>query len=140
MTRCPATVGVDQSVAEAQKLMAEHEVRSLPVVDGRVLVGVVSQGDAQLVGKLQERAPEAVRVAEAMSSPPFLVGVDAPLEVVVSSMYLRKIGSAVVTSDAQIVGVFTSSDALRALADLLHSGSRRRRANRAAPQEPHRHA
>lgn len=35
----------DMSTADAAKLMAEHQVRRLPVVDGDRLVGIVSIGD-----------------------------------------------------------------------------------------------
>jgi CBS domain-containing protein len=35
----------DMSTREAERLMAEHQVRRLPVVDGDRLVGIVSLGD-----------------------------------------------------------------------------------------------
>ena len=45
------TVDPDQSLDEAARLMAQHQVRRLPVVeeDGR-LVGILSQGDVAQVG------------------------------------------------------------------------------------------
>jgi len=39
------TIGADDSVEEALKTMKDHKVRRLPVIDGRDLVGMVSQGD-----------------------------------------------------------------------------------------------
>ena len=39
------TVGADDSVAEVLHTMAEHQVRRLPVIDGRRLVGIVAQAD-----------------------------------------------------------------------------------------------
>ena len=41
----PVTIGADDSVDEALKTMAEHQVRRLPVIDGHDLLGVVSQAD-----------------------------------------------------------------------------------------------
>jgi CBS domain-containing protein len=41
----PVTIGADDSVSEAIKTMAEHQVRRLPVIDGHELVGIVSQAD-----------------------------------------------------------------------------------------------
>ncbi len=41
----PVTIGADDSVDEALHTMSEHKVRRLPVIDGRDLIGVVSQGD-----------------------------------------------------------------------------------------------
>jgi CBS domain-containing protein len=41
----PVTIGADDSVSEAIKTMANHQVRRLPVIDGHELVGVISQAD-----------------------------------------------------------------------------------------------
>jgi len=41
----PVTIGADDSVEEAARTMAEHQVRRLPVIDGHDLVGMVSQAD-----------------------------------------------------------------------------------------------
>jgi CBS domain-containing protein len=39
------TIGADDSLEEALHTMAEHKVRRLPVIDGKRLVGIVSQAD-----------------------------------------------------------------------------------------------
>ena len=39
------TIGADDSIEEALRTMAQHQVRRLPVIDGRELVGIVSQAD-----------------------------------------------------------------------------------------------
>jgi CBS domain-containing protein len=41
----PVTIGADDSVAETLETMARYKVRRLPVIDGRDLVGVISQAD-----------------------------------------------------------------------------------------------
>jgi CBS domain-containing protein len=41
----PVTIGADDSIEAALHTMAEHHVRRLPVIDGRDLVGIVSQAD-----------------------------------------------------------------------------------------------
>jgi CBS domain-containing protein len=54
------TIGADDSVDEALRTMIDHKVRRLPVIDGRRLVGIVSQADIatnldeQRVGDLVE--------------------------------------------------------------------------------------
>jgi CBS domain-containing protein len=39
------TIGADDSLDEALRTMIEHKVRRLPVIDGKRLVGMVSQAD-----------------------------------------------------------------------------------------------
>jgi len=39
------SVGPDQSIHDAATLMADHKVNRLPVVEGDVLVGIVTRGD-----------------------------------------------------------------------------------------------
>ena len=39
------TIGADDSVDEALRTMIDYNVRRLPVIDGRELVGIVSQAD-----------------------------------------------------------------------------------------------
>ena len=39
------TVGADDSIDDALKTMAEHQVRRLPVIDEKKLVGIISQAD-----------------------------------------------------------------------------------------------
>jgi CBS domain-containing protein len=39
------TIGADDSIDEALRTMTEHKVRRLPVIDGKRLVGIVSQAD-----------------------------------------------------------------------------------------------
>jgi CBS domain-containing protein len=39
------TIGADDSIEEALRTMSEHQIRRLPVIDGRELVGIVSQAD-----------------------------------------------------------------------------------------------
>jgi CBS domain-containing protein len=39
------TVGADDPIDEALRTMIDHKVRRLPVIDGRELVGIISQAD-----------------------------------------------------------------------------------------------
>src|SRR2546428_12254166 len=45
LSRDPVTIEPDQTLDQALQLMAQHQVRRLPVVDGGELVGVVAQAD-----------------------------------------------------------------------------------------------
>jgi acetoin utilization protein AcuB len=119
MTAHPVCIASDRTLAEAHRTMRERGIRHLPVVDGGRLVGLVSQRDLYLVETLQGVSPDQERVEEAMTAEPFTVAPDAPLEYVAAVMAEHKYGSAVVVHGGAVVGLFTTVDALRALASLL---------------------
>jgi signal-transduction protein with cAMP-binding, CBS, and nucleotidyltransferase domain len=41
----PVTIGADESAEDALALMARHQIRRLPVIDGHQLVGMLAQAD-----------------------------------------------------------------------------------------------
>lgn len=119
MTPAPHTIGRSASLARAHELMRTNDIRHLPVVDAGRLVGIVSQGDLHLLETLADFPLESVDVAEAMTSPPYVVEPDAPLDQVADTMAKHKYGCAVIRNrDGVVAGVFTTVDALRALAEL----------------------
>jgi len=123
MTPTPHTISTRQTLAEAHQAMRERGVRHLPVVvDGKV-VGVVSQRDLYLLETLRGVDVGRELVEEAMSDEPFVVAPDASLDEVAESMANSKHGSALVVDGAMLVGIFTSTDALRALVTLVRRGA-----------------
>jgi acetoin utilization protein AcuB len=132
MTPCPITIGADQRVDFAHQLMREHAIRHLPVLKDGVLVGVVSQRDLYFVETLAGADPKQIAVEEAMSPDPFAVDGEASLERVAREMASRKLGCAVVMDGSDVVGLLTTTDALRALVSLLagRRGTERRAARR----------
>lgn len=119
MTVAPHAITTRHTLAEAHQAMRERGVRHLPVVDDGQLKGVVSQRDLYLLETL--RGVDAARemVEEAMSSEPYVVAPDAALEEVAEAMATQKHGSALVVEEATLVGIFTTTDALKALVALL---------------------
>lgn len=125
MTRTPFKIEASASLDEARRLMKEKDIRHLPVMDGKRLVGVVSQRDIQLALGFRNVDPELTEVQEAMIQDVFAVAGDAELESVARKMAERRLGSAVVVDRRHVVGIFTTVDALRA----LHTVLRRERAS-----------
>lgn len=124
MTVGPIVVGLSNTLADAHRIMRERSIRHLPVVDGGALVGVVSQRDLYLLETLKGVDPATETVDEAMTADPFTVAPGAALEDVAAEMARRKVGSAVVLDRGSVIGVFTTTDALRALSALLRRGRR----------------
>ena len=119
MTLAPHTIGPRQSLAAAGRMMRDNDVRHLPVLDGGRLVGLLSQRDLLLVEAMPGVNPTDVRVEEAMVQDVFMVRPDTPVGEAIETMIGRKLGSAIVTEDERVLGVFTTIDALRALHHLL---------------------
>ena len=116
MTPTPHSIGEDQTLVTAHKIMRQHHVRHLPVLRAGKLVGLVTQRDLALIETLEDVDQEKVIVEDAMSTDVFTVEPTAPLETVALTMAEHKYGCAVVMDHATVIGIFTTVDACRALA------------------------
>ena len=119
MTTSPFSIGQEQTLAQAHRLMREHTIRHLPVLHGGKLVGVISDRDLSLIETLRDVDPEKVLVEEAMTSSVYAISPKALLDEVVGEMAEHKYGSAVVMDHDKVVGMFTTIDAMRAFSELL---------------------
>jgi acetoin utilization protein AcuB len=119
MTPNPHTIGQEQTLAVAHRMMRENRVRHLPVLEGGKLVGVLSQRDLHLIETLRDVDQETTTVEEAMTMDVYVTNPNTPLEEAARLMAEHKYGSAVVVDRGKIAGVFTTVDALLALAQFL---------------------
>jgi acetoin utilization protein AcuB len=119
MTSAPYSIDADQTLAAASRMMARHDVRHLPVLEDGRLLGVLTDRDLKFVETFPDVDPSTLSVSEAMIEEPYSVAPDTPLHEVVSTMANEKIGSALVVRNHEVIGIFTSVDACRALAGLL---------------------
>lgn len=119
MTTDIQTIGDEQTMSVAHRMMRELHIRHLPVLHQGKIVGVVTDRDLHLVETFQDVDPSKISVSEAMTQDPYVVGPDAPLDEVVATMAAKKYGSAIVTDHGHVVGIFTTVDACTAFADLL---------------------
>jgi acetoin utilization protein AcuB len=136
MTRSVLTIGTKSPLTEAHRLMNDHAIRHLPVLEGGRLVGMLSQRDLHLIETLKDVVPKEVLVEEAMSQDAYTVAPEAPLEDVAREMALHKYGSAVVAQGKQVLGIFTTTDALRALDTVLRGMKQPAPKKRAKPATP----
>jgi acetoin utilization protein AcuB len=121
MTRSPHSIGAEQPLASAQAVMQRHKIRHLPVLhDGR-LVGLLTDRDVHFLELLNDVEPRLVTVSDAMASIVYAVTPDTQLDEVVIKMASRKCESAIVMQNERVVGIFTTVDVCRALAELLRS-------------------
>ncbi|MFO0676308.1 MAG: CBS domain-containing protein [Polyangiaceae bacterium] len=121
MTTTPHSIGIDQTLAHAKDVLANNHIRHLPVLEGGKLVGLLSSRDVSLIESLEGVDATKVTVEDAMSWDVYTVSPDSPLDEVAREMAEKKFGSAVVMQNQKVVGMFTTVDACRSLAELLHS-------------------
>jgi acetoin utilization protein AcuB len=122
MTPMPYTVAPDDSLTMASDLMQTYRIRHLPVQIGNKTIGILSLQDLHLLGSFQTVDLNKTTVEAAMTRNPYCVTPDTALSFVASHMAEQRIGTAlVIQEDGRLVGIFTDTDALRALADVLQT-------------------
>lgn len=127
MTKDPLTVTPVETVGQADDLMNTNKIRQLPVVQGKDLVGIVTDRDirSSLSGSLLEgiEAREKAlntEVREIMTTEPITVSPDDDLQEAVELMIDEKIGGIPVVDDAEgLVGIVTYVDILRCFLNRL---------------------
>lgn len=122
MTPMPETIEEELSLADAKDRMYSLDVRHLPVLRDGQLVGILSHRDVAVAESLISVDPKQVKVVQAMTPVPFSCGPDAHVEAVAREMAKHHYGSAIVVDPnhpTKVIGVFTNTDALRALAEMI---------------------
>lgn len=146
MSPNPHTVQVHETVAEAIRLMKENDIRHLPVLEGRKLVGIVSDRDVKEftpskattldVYELHYLLSKAT-VADAMRRDPMRVAPEDPIERAALLMHDQKIGCLpVVDAAGEVVGILTQEDVFEALATVTGCRSDTVRFQMTIPDEP----
>ena len=136
MTKDVIAAAPRASIHAAARLMADHGVSGLPVVeeDGTV-VGIVSEGDLILRQKPRERTPwwrlffgdserlareyqkaHGMTVAEVMTQSLITVSPDFPIESVALILDQHRIRRVPVVADGRLVGIVSRGDLIKVLA------------------------
>jgi CBS-domain-containing membrane protein len=139
MTREVVSIAPDASVLEAVRLMLQHRISGLPVVDAAgKLQGILTEGDflrrtetgtarkrSRFVefllgpGRLAQDYAHASgrKVGEVMTPDVYTVTEDAPLEQVVHLMERHRIKRLPVVRDGKVIGIITRANLMRAVAN-----------------------
>jgi acetoin utilization protein AcuB len=121
MTPFPFSIDIEAPLAEAHAFLRERHIRHLPVTRDGVLAGVLTDRDIKLaLGPDLGSPPEReLRVSDVFQPECYVVDAGDRLEEVAATMAERHVGSALVTRAGKLVGIFTTTDACRALARVL---------------------
>ncbi len=113
MTPEPVTVSPQQSMGDAKELMRVKRISGLPVVDGGVLIGIVSLED--IIKALEAGAMTAL-VAERMTPRPLTLYADESVIQAVNKFSRYPFGRfPVVDRQGRLVGILTKGDIVRGL-------------------------
>ncbi len=121
MTKTPHTIGADQTLAKAEKIMNEYHIRHLPVLKAGELIGILSDRDVKIVESFKDVDPEKVKVDEAFTPDPYITTPGANLEDVCAEMVAHRYSCVLVCDNKKLVGIFTWIDALKAFEGLLNT-------------------
>lgn len=121
MTTTPHSVGTDQKLSVALKLMQDNSIRHLPVLKAGKVYGILSDRDVKYISSFKDVNPDELTVEDACHEEPFTVSPTSPLDEVVEIMAEKRWGSVLVTDNNKLVGIFTAIDGLKALSELLHT-------------------
>lgn len=126
MTREPYTLGPDDSLADARKLMAEHHIRHVPVLSGDgTLVGLVSQRDvlaaedSSVLNAPGSAAERYVALSTIMTSPVQTVDEQASLRGTALHLQQHKLGCLPVLRNGRLVGIITDADFVAVAINLM---------------------
>lgn len=103
------SVGPETSVAEVERLMVEHGIGGVPVVEAEKIVGIVSRRDVRAIAT--RRGNESVRTI--MTREPITARENISMEQALETMYTNKVERLpVVDGEGHLVGIITMQDVL----------------------------
>jgi CBS domain-containing protein len=133
MTREVKTVAPETPLREVARILAEHRISGVPVVEKGKVVGVVSEADILVKeqgerrrrggllgllldnGRSLETKLEARTAGEAMTAPAITIGPKRPLAEAAAKMVEEKVNRLpVVDEEGNLLGIVTRADLVRA--------------------------
>ncbi len=115
MTTFPFYIDASASLEEARHMFDAHVIRHLPVKEGGALVGLLTPSELAVAGRITPTP----NVGEVCRRDVLTVDVYLSLSSVLTTMVERRVDCALVLRHEQLVGIFTTMDACRLLADVI---------------------
>ena len=109
MAKPVLTAAPDTTVADARRILMDSWIRHLPILEGELLVGIVSDRDLRAV------PGEATPLRAIMRSPVFVLSPATPLKLAVRLLRDRRFGAVPVLDGRRLVGIVSVVDVLRQL-------------------------
>jgi acetoin utilization protein AcuB len=117
MIKKVVTISKNSHVVEALSLMKKYSIRHLPVVEDKILQGLITEGNLRQI--MIPSLMEEMRVDQLMIKNPVTIGPDESLEEAARLIYRYKIGALPVIEKGKLVGILTTPDILAAFIQLM---------------------
>ena len=119
MTHLPVEAEKCENVAEALNLMNENKIHHLPVMNGSHFKGLVSLRDILLARAGAANGIDELPLEDICQTDVLKVRPVTPLDEVAREFLRRETDSAVVMDGGFVVGIFTTTDAMRFIGDFF---------------------
>jgi CBS domain-containing protein len=128
MTQNPEYLAPNATMREAVMLLQRRHIRHIPVVEDGTLVGIVTDRDIRraspslLSGISQsdyDEVLESTQLSRIMTRQPLTLTPETEVGDAVRLLVEKRVGGLPVVREGRLVGIFTSSDALKVLLHVL---------------------
>lgn len=123
MTTFPYYIDINARIQTAITMMADHDIRHLPVKSGDELVGIVTDRDIKQASDPALGLPSnaKLRVKDVSVRETYIVDFEERLDNVLLKMAEKHIGCAIVVRENRLAGIFTTVDACRVFGEHLRA-------------------
>lgn len=129
MSQPVVTIGPDVSMQGAKELMENHDIRTLPVVDSKKMIGILSDGDLKSASASNATCLDIyelnyllrkIRIATIMTRDPVSIRANMTLAEAAEIFLSERISVLpVMDNQVQLVGIISPSDLSRAFLSLM---------------------
>ncbi len=128
MTTEVTTVQETDALIDAAMIFSRSTVRHLPVLRGKQLVGVITERDVKrfapgllsgVSSDQYQQVMESTPLARVMTREMLTVKADQPVSEAVNLLYSKRIGCLPVVENNELVGIITTTDMLRLMAQMM---------------------
>jgi len=122
------TATPDMTLADVQRLMRDHQIRHVPVVSGKRLVGIITDRDVREASPSPATTLTRGEIAYQLATTPIKhcmtqdvvwIGPDIDMIQVTRLLLQRQCGCLPVVDNGTLVGIITELDCLRAFLDAV---------------------
>ena len=115
----PISIEETMGLEELLRLMSSNGIRHLPVMRDGELAGIISDRDVRLFAGMPLEDRKGLTAGDIMTEDLLSIDASTPLDEAAMLMSAHKVSSLIVREDDQFLGIFTATDALNALVEVL---------------------